>query len=285
MIPGTRSTRKGEPHARADARMEAPDPRLGLCADEIRAGTPHADPRLRPTAWKAWLCACGTSTAPGQALSNPYTGVLAIFSSRLHNGQPPMIFEDGRAAPRLRTCGGCGAGLRPRARPREGAGRRVHVGSGEDRSVTEVARLLSRAMGKSIAPEIAGKARIGDIRHCIADIAKIRDELGMRPSRDFPRGSRRTRRMGRQARKRRIASRRRAGSSKREASWHERADATIGAPAVLRRRPVLVTGGAGFIGSNLADRFASEGHDVLIYDALARPGVERNLAWLKRRHP
>jgi len=57
------------------------------------------------------------------------------------------------------------------------------------------------------------------------------------------------------------------------------------APAILRRRPVLVTGGAGFIGSNLADRFASEGHDVLIFDALARPGVERNLEWLKKRHP
>ncbi len=56
-------------------------------------------------------------------------------------------------------------------------------------------------------------------------------------------------------------------------------------PAVVGRRPILVTGGAGFIGSNLADRLASEGHDVLIYDALARPGVDRNLAWLTERHP
>jgi len=49
-------------------------------------------------------------------------------------------------------------------------------------------------------------------------------------------------------------------------------------------RPVLITGGAGFIGSNLADRLAGEGHEILVYDALARPGVERNLAWLKQRH-
>ena len=49
-------------------------------------------------------------------------------------------------------------------------------------------------------------------------------------------------------------------------------------------RPVLITGGAGFIGSNLADRLAAEGHQLLIYDALARPGVERNLDWLRRRH-
>jgi CDP-paratose 2-epimerase len=56
-------------------------------------------------------------------------------------------------------------------------------------------------------------------------------------------------------------------------------------PAIVGRRPVLVTGGAGFIGSNVADRLAREGHDVLVYDALARPGVETNLAWLKKRHP
>jgi CDP-paratose 2-epimerase len=48
---------------------------------------------------------------------------------------------------------------------------------------------------------------------------------------------------------------------------------------------LLVTGGAGFVGSNIADRLAAAGHDVLIYDALRRPGVERNLAWLQRRHP
>lgn len=47
---------------------------------------------------------------------------------------------------------------------------------------------------------------------------------------------------------------------------------------------VLITGGAGFIGSNLADRLASEGHQVVVYDALLRPGVERNLAWLEDRH-
>jgi CDP-paratose 2-epimerase len=56
-------------------------------------------------------------------------------------------------------------------------------------------------------------------------------------------------------------------------------------PALVGRHPILITGGAGFIGSNLADRLAREGHDVLVYDALARAGVETNLAWLKKRHP
>ena len=49
-------------------------------------------------------------------------------------------------------------------------------------------------------------------------------------------------------------------------------------------RPILITGGAGFIGSNLADRLAGDGHDLIVLDALSRPGVERNLAWLKERH-
>ena len=50
------------------------------------------------------------------------------------------------------------------------------------------------------------------------------------------------------------------------------------------QKPILVTGGAGFIGSNLADRLAGEGHCVIVYDALARPGVDSNLAWLQSRH-
>jgi CDP-paratose 2-epimerase len=59
----------------------------------------------------------------------------------------------------------------------------------------------------------------------------------------------------------------------------------VSGPAVIGRQPVLVTGGAGFIGSNIAHRLASEGHDVLVYDALSRPGVERNLHWLQSCFP
>lgn len=61
--------------------------------------------------------------------------------------------------------------------------------------------------------------------------------------------------------------------------------AALKAPAIIGTKPVLITGGAGFIGANLADRLASEGTPVLIYDGLVRAGVERNLHWLKKRHP
>jgi CDP-paratose 2-epimerase len=50
------------------------------------------------------------------------------------------------------------------------------------------------------------------------------------------------------------------------------------------KRPILITGGAGFIGCNIANRLAEDGHEVLIFDALSRPGVEKNLAWLQERH-
>ncbi len=57
------------------------------------------------------------------------------------------------------------------------------------------------------------------------------------------------------------------------------------APAILRTRPVLITGGAGFIGSNLAHKLAAEGEHVLLFDGLAREGVEDNIAWLRKLHP
>jgi CDP-paratose 2-epimerase len=65
----------------------------------------------------------------------------------------------------------------------------------------------------------------------------------------------------------------------------KRRRAALPKPAIAGIRPLLVTGGAGFIGCNLVDRLASEGHHVLVYDALTRSGVEENLTWLRGRHP
>jgi dTDP-L-rhamnose 4-epimerase len=116
---------------------------------------------------------------PGQALSNPYTGVLANFASRLANGQSPMVFEDGaqkRDFVHVRDVARafCLALERPQAR-----GHVINVGSGHAYSVAEIATLLAEAMGVSeLKPEILRKARAGDIRHCFADVSKARDLLG-----------------------------------------------------------------------------------------------------------
>ncbi len=126
---------------------------------------------------------------PGQALSNPYTGVLAIFASRLLNGQAPMIFEDGEQRRDFVHVEDVAQAFVLAIEHPAAVGQVYNVGSGEDRSVREVAQLLARAMGREdIAPEVTGQARAGDIRHCIADIAKIRRELGYAPRRDFGEG-------------------------------------------------------------------------------------------------
>jgi dTDP-L-rhamnose 4-epimerase len=126
---------------------------------------------------------------PGQALSNPYTGVLAIFSSRIHNNQPPMIFEDGHQRRDFVHVEDVAQAFVLALDHPNAPGHVFNVGSGQDRSVREVADLLAKAMNRpDIEPEITGKARIGDIRHCIADIGKIQRELGYAPSRDFSEG-------------------------------------------------------------------------------------------------
>ncbi len=126
---------------------------------------------------------------PGQALSNPYTGVLAIFASRLLNGQQPMIFEDGEQRRDFVYVGDVARAFADSLELPEAAGEVFNVGSGQDRSVTEVARELAAAMGKNdIAPQIVGKSRIGDIRHCFCDGTKSADRLGFRAKKDFQEG-------------------------------------------------------------------------------------------------
>jgi dTDP-L-rhamnose 4-epimerase len=126
---------------------------------------------------------------PGQALSNPYTGVLAIFASRIANGQAPMVFEDGRQRRDfVHVRDVARAFLLALDRP-EADGEVFNIGSGEDRTVEEVARLQAAAMGRSdLEPEITGKARAGDIRHCIPDLGKARNVLGFQAQEDFDQG-------------------------------------------------------------------------------------------------
>ncbi|WP_294394958.1 SDR family NAD(P)-dependent oxidoreductase [uncultured Sphingomonas sp.] len=126
---------------------------------------------------------------PGQALSNPYTGVLAIFASRLLNGQQPMIFEDGEQRRDFVHVSDVARAFADALELPQAVGGTFNIGSGKDRSVTEVATELAKAMGKNnIAPEIVGKARIGDIRHCFCDTSLAADKLDFKARQDFQQG-------------------------------------------------------------------------------------------------
>ncbi len=119
---------------------------------------------------------------PGQALSNPYTGVLANFASRLANGERPTIFEDGRQRRDFVHVRDVARAFRLALEQRSAVGHVINIGSGRSYSVTEVAELLADAMGlPQVEPEILEKARAGDIRNCFADIAKARELLGFEP--------------------------------------------------------------------------------------------------------
>lgn len=119
---------------------------------------------------------------PGQALSNPYTGVLANFASRLANGQPPMIFEDGEQRRDFVHVSDVARAFRLSMEAGGAEGAVINVGSGRAYSVAQVARMLAEAMGvPQIGPDVMGKARSGDIRNCFADIGRARALLGFEP--------------------------------------------------------------------------------------------------------
>ena len=123
-----------------------------------------------------------------QSLSNPYTGVAAIFSSRLLNDRPPIVFEDGRQTRDfvdVRDIARCCA----LALTDAGAdGRTLNVGTGRPTSVVEVARVIARGLGKEIEPEVVNEYRAGDIRHCFADTRLAAELLGFRAEIPFEAG-------------------------------------------------------------------------------------------------
>ena len=117
-----------------------------------------------------------------QALSNPYTGVCAIFSSRLLNDQAPMIFEDGEQSRDFVHVSDIVKANLLALETDKADYETLNIGTGRPTSVKEIAQLLAKGLGKNIEPEVVGKFREGDIRHCIADITKAKDVLGYEPS-------------------------------------------------------------------------------------------------------
>lgn len=118
-----------------------------------------------------------------QALSNPYTGVLAIFASRFLNGKPPLINEDGRQQRDFVSVHDIARACRLALEKPDAAARVFNIGSGQHYSIRHIAALLAQTLDKEdIVPEVTGRYRMGDIRNCFADISLAQRVLGYRPT-------------------------------------------------------------------------------------------------------
>ncbi len=119
---------------------------------------------------------------PYQSLSNPYTGVLAIFASRLLNGRAPLINEDGLQKRDFVSVYDVARACRLALEVTDAAGQVFNVASGKQYTIRELGTRIAKVLGKSVEPEITGKYRSGDIRHCFADIGLARKVLGFDPT-------------------------------------------------------------------------------------------------------
>ncbi len=118
---------------------------------------------------------------PNQALSNPYTGVLAIFASRLLNGNPPLINEDGLQQRDFINVKDVARACRLALEATGICGESINIASGQKITILDLACQFAKAIGKGrIEPEVTGKYRVGDIRHCYADTSKARALLGFK---------------------------------------------------------------------------------------------------------
>jgi dTDP-L-rhamnose 4-epimerase len=118
---------------------------------------------------------------PRQALSNPYTGVCAIFSARLLNNQAPMVFEDGEQTRDFVHVSDIVQANMLALETDRANYQTLNIGTGSPISITDISLMLARGLGKDLRPEITGKYREGDIRHCVADISRARTLLGYEP--------------------------------------------------------------------------------------------------------
>ncbi len=116
-----------------------------------------------------------------QALSNPYTGVAAIFAARLINNQAPLVFEDGEQMRDFVSVHDTVHANMLAMERAESHGEVINIGCGQPIKIRRVAEILAAALGKDIAPVITQKYRSGDIRHCFADLNKARKLLGYEP--------------------------------------------------------------------------------------------------------
>ncbi len=126
---------------------------------------------------------------PRQSLGNPYTGVCAIFSARIRNGNPPVVYEDGAQTRDFVHVADVARAFQL-AGTRSAGGQPINIGTGAPRTIRAVAEELLAAHGSRLRPDVSGTYRAGDIRHCWADTRRAQDTLGWTPEVRFPDGIR-----------------------------------------------------------------------------------------------
>lgn len=199
------------PRPRGDRQLEERqwEPRCPMCSSELEPLPTSETKPLLPTSIYAigkrdheeMFLACGRAYAipttalrffnvygPRQALSNPYTGVAAIFASRLLNRRPPVVFEDGEQRRDFVHVSDIAKGIALALEPGRGDEEAINLGTGQGVTVLDVADTLARGLAVEIEPDIRGGHRAGDIRHCFADIGRARDVLGFEPEVAFEHG-------------------------------------------------------------------------------------------------
>ena len=130
-----------------------------------------------PTVALRFFCTYGTR----QSMSNPYTGVAAIFLSLIKNNKPPLLYEDGQQLRDFTSVNDIVQANLLAMNKKEADYETFNVAAGRNVSVSRIAEILVKLCNKSINPVIVGKYRSGDIRHCYADITKIKHKLGFMP--------------------------------------------------------------------------------------------------------
>ena len=126
---------------------------------------------------------------PFQALSNPYTGVLAIFSARLLNDKRPLVNEDGNQKRDFVNVTDVARACRLALERDEAVDQVFNVASGQPVTIAEVAVRIARTIGKPhLTPQITNRYRAGDIRHCFGDITRAKEILGYSPQVNFEKG-------------------------------------------------------------------------------------------------
>lgn len=125
---------------------------------------------------------------PRQSLSNPYTGVAAIFICRAKNGRPPVLYEDGLQSRDFVSVHDVVEACRLAIRRPEADHQSINVGTGTPIPIRDVAEVILKCLGKDLAPAVTGKYRKGDVRHCYPDLTRAEKLLGYRPQVGFAAG-------------------------------------------------------------------------------------------------